>query len=146
MNRIDYLVEKFATGFKHRGHSWEVFENPDRKELDEVAVGGDFRFILDAKYNKVYVFHQDIYHSVTWNEHIKPETNDHRWMYKDPTLFAGSMESGDVMNWGYNDGYYDKSIISAWKTDYRYGKHLFSFAKKYKIDVYTWMAREFENE
>lgn len=144
MSDIDILLERYLLGFKNRGHVWEVFENPDQREIKDLPGtqnGKYFRFIADAKNKKVYVFGTDVYHSVTWNENIRQETNDSRWMYKDPTLFAGAFEDGEVLNWGFSDGYYTKDIVDYWLSH----PTMFDFAKKYKLDITAWMTKNKED-
>jgi hypothetical protein len=64
-------------------------------------------------------------------------------MYKDSSLFAGSMESGEVYNWGYNDNYYPNNVLSEWTRDVENEKVMFKFTQKYGIDVDKWFRNDF---
>ena len=89
---IDLLLEKWLTAFKKYGKTVEVFENPSAKEFRDIKTS--FRFILDSKHKKIYVWSaSDSLHVDTW-VYIKKELNDSRQVYKSGTLLA-------VISWTY---------------------------------------------
>ena len=90
---IDLLLEKWLTAFKKYGKIVDVFENPSLKEFGNIKTC--FRFIIDSKHKKVYVWSAiGAIHNDTWN-HIKKELNDTRPLYKSGTLITGTFEQ----NW-----------------------------------------------
>ena len=94
MNNINLLLEKYLTGFKKYGHTVEVFENPTRSELRDV--GGRFRFIADAKRQKMYIWSaMGAIHADAWLN-IKKQLNDSRPLYKSSTLVPAVYENGYV--------------------------------------------------
>ena len=66
MNKAQYLLqltEKWAVGFKHHGIYIEIFEDPDRRELEELgrtSTHGEIRFAADSKTKKLYVWDADL--------------------------------------------------------------------------------------
>jgi hypothetical protein len=57
-----YLNEKFYDGVKVYGTTFEVFKNPTKKELKEVATGYGYRFIIDFKKKDLYIASDDVFH------------------------------------------------------------------------------------
>ena len=91
---IDVLLEKWLTAFKKYGHMVEIFENPSIKEFNPVK--NRFRFILDAKRNKAYIWNaMGALHSDAWIK-IKKELNDPRHVYKSGDLLTGTVENGVI--------------------------------------------------
>jgi hypothetical protein len=131
---IDQLLERYLMGFKKNGVIQDVFENPTKQELRELE--GMYRFIADAKKKKVYVFSHNLFHELTWLQ-IKTEIKDPRNLYQANDLFAGAIESNRVFNWGFNDRYYDWEAVEHWMEN----PAMFSFAKKYGIDIDVWMKK-----
>ncbi|KFZ25795.1 MAG: hypothetical protein KQ78_02000 [Candidatus Izimaplasma bacterium HR2] len=85
---IDLLLEKWLTAFNKYGKTLEIFENPSAKEFRNLKTS--FRFILDSKHKKIYVWSaMGAIHADTW-VHIKKELNDSRQLSKSGTLLAGT--------------------------------------------------------
>lgn len=118
---IDLLLEKYLTAFKKYGHTLEVFENPTKKEMR--GWEDRFRFIIDAKRQKMYMWpatgaiHQD-----AWL-HIKKRLNDNRPLYKSATLIPCVYENGYIFIYG--SAGIPRSIAQ------QYDYEDWSFAKKY---------------
>ena len=90
MTDIDLVLEKWLTAFKKYGHTLEVFENPSKKEMR--GWEDSFRFIADAKRQKVYMWPATgAIHGDAW-VHIKKMLNDARHLYKSSTLVPGTCE------------------------------------------------------
>jgi hypothetical protein len=133
---IDMLLEKWLLAYKNYDHTYEVFVNPSKKELAEISSGGNYRFIADGLKKNLYVFSVDSFHKRTWDENIRGQINDQRYMYKTPTLFGGAIDGGKVVNWGWRDGMYGDGIIEEWLTH----PDMFDFTtKKYGINITKWM-------
>jgi hypothetical protein len=125
MTDIDLLLEKFLTAFKKYGHTLEIFENPTKSELREI--GDVFRFILDSKRKKCYIWPATgAVHADAWT-HIKKQLNDARPLYKSSTLIPGVKEQS-----GWIHIYGAKGIPRSISDQYAYED--WSFAKKY-IDL-----------
>lgn len=65
---IRRLLEEYLKTFKYRKGTCEIFVNPTRKEMMEVAKDVNkryyIRFIADPKNKKLYVFDPDVFHTV----------------------------------------------------------------------------------
>lgn len=98
MRLKQYLNEKFLTAFKKYGHYLELFENPSMKEFRDMK--GSFRFILDSKRKKIYVWTSSgAVHGDAWVE-IKKTLNDSRPLYKSETLLTGTMDTSGIHFYG----------------------------------------------
>jgi hypothetical protein len=119
---INQLVEKYLTGFKKYGHMVDVFENPSKKEMAEIGTG-TFRFILDSKRQKIYVWSaMGSVHTDAWIN-IKKQLNDSRPLYKSSTIIPGTFENNSVYIYG------AKGIPRAISAQYQYED--WDFAKKW---------------
>ena len=95
---IDLLLEKWITAFKKYGHVVEVFENPTPKEIREFKKA--FRFILDSKNKKVYIWDaMGAVHSDGW-KHIKNDIGDTRMLYQTGDLLPGTLENKSINIYG----------------------------------------------
>lgn len=121
---IDLLLEKYLTGFKKYGHMVDVFENPTKKEMKEIEGGsGSFRFIADAKRQKIYVWSaMGAVHTDAWLN-IKKALNDSRPLYKSATIIPGTFENNSVYIYG------AKGIPRAISQQYQYED--WDFTKKW---------------
>lgn len=59
-----YLNEEFGTGIKINNNYYEIFINPTEGEMENLKkeYGGQFRFIIDIKNQKIYVFPSELLH------------------------------------------------------------------------------------
>lgn len=77
------LNERFVVGFEGRNGYNEIFVNPDRKEIREVASRGEsFRFIGDKEIKSLYVADVNVLH-----EEMQEEIGNMKQHYFD--LFSG---------------------------------------------------------
>jgi len=124
LSDIELVLERWLIAFKKYGHMVEIFENPSKSEF--ASVGSNFRFILDSKRKKSYIWNATgAIHSDAWI-HIKKELNDARHVYESDDLLTGTMEGTSL------------HFYAAWNLspNVRAGlkRHDWSFAKKY-VDI-----------
>ncbi len=90
MDNIEQILEKWLHAFKKYGHVVDVFENPSRKELTPIK--DKYRFILDARRKKTYVWDaMGAVHGDTWAK-LKKELGDERGLYRSGDLLSGTVD------------------------------------------------------
>ncbi len=91
---IDLILEKWITAFQKYGHDVEIFENPSPKEIRKFKTS--FRFILDSKRQKVYIWDaMGAVHADSWT-HIKDAISDTRSLYSSGDILAGTVEGKNI--------------------------------------------------
>ena len=68
MRLARFLNEKWLDDITEYGTVYEVFVNPDRKEIRSMDKTGGYRFIVNHKKKEVYMCSANSYHSTMWDE------------------------------------------------------------------------------
>lgn len=78
---IDQLVEKYLNAIKSPTTSgtYEIFVNPTKKEMKEVDDGGGYRYVIDHKNKKFYVFSALTFHKNMMNATPELPNFDDYW-------------------------------------------------------------------
>jgi hypothetical protein len=109
MKFLQYINEVYLDTFKSpiSGESYEVFKNPDKKEIRDLYLKhknehSGLRFFIDLKKKDVYLFYGDMLHHVV-REKLKIDTSDWfknypRWLYGE-----GEFSNGKVGITGISD-------------------------------------------
>jgi hypothetical protein len=104
MNNIDLLLEKYLDTIKHGSQMYDVFINPDKKELRELskAGGSGYRFIIDFDTKQIYVMsassmiHYDMFSVIKDIKKITTWEKYHR--EASSRLFTGDCDENDFKN------------------------------------------------
>jgi len=96
-----YLHEQYYDALQIGSHTFEIFINPSKKEIKEVSnySGRGYRFIIDFKQKKFYVWADVIFHEVVM-DFMKEQGNKQipdfqQYWYKgkmNDTIFTGSSD------------------------------------------------------
>lgn len=93
---IDQLVEKFLTTGKFMTTYFEVFENPNKHEINK-EFNNNTRFIADIKRKRIYMWDSNLStHEQAWDA-IKDDLKDNRNLFETDTLLCGTND-----RWGHS--------------------------------------------
>lgn len=105
MRLEQYITEKYVNSIKNKEKVYDMFVNPSKKEIAEIESqsfnGEGFRFLIDFKEKKVYMWSTEVIHEkmieenpsifpqIIWKEYWSTGLDTDRFM-------SGHVESGKV--------------------------------------------------
>jgi len=66
--KLKELLEEWKATIKYFKWSYDIFVNPDSKEMRELKKEGDVRWIIDFKKKNIYVFSSELVHDLAAEE------------------------------------------------------------------------------